>query len=53
VFTFFGPWSQETMNKYNRACAACHVSGIAGAPKAMMSQPGELEWSKVWARWWL
>jgi cytochrome c5 len=26
--------AEPPMDKYNRACAACHVAGVAGAPKA-------------------
>ena len=27
-------FAEPNMDKYNRACAACHVSGVAGAPKS-------------------
>jgi cytochrome c5 len=27
-------FAEPDMDKYNRACAACHVSGVAGAPKS-------------------
>jgi len=26
--------AEPNMDKYNRSCAACHVSGVAGAPKS-------------------
>jgi cytochrome c5 len=26
--------AEPSMDKYNRSCAACHVSGVAGAPKS-------------------
>ncbi len=27
-------FAEPSMDKYNRSCAACHVSGVAGAPKS-------------------
>ncbi len=27
-------FAEPDMDKYNRSCAACHVSGVAGAPKS-------------------
>jgi len=27
-------FAEPNMDKYNRACVACHVSGVAGAPKS-------------------
>ena len=27
-------FAEPNMDKYNRSCAACHVSGVAGAPKS-------------------
>lgn len=27
-------FAEPNMDKYNRACTACHVSGVAGAPKS-------------------
>jgi hypothetical protein len=36
---------------FKSQCAACHETGVAGAPNSRMQQPGARASSRAWKRW--